>query len=239
MKTQFLAILSLFLIASCKQNTTQSPTKKEGDAPNRELIPDQDANPVLTEAQIIATKNGIGEWDNVSQIDFTFNVDRGGKNVVKRAWSWKPKTGDVTMNFAGQTLSYNRANVDSTSVRADQGFINDKFWLLAPYQLVWDEGTKITVKDTATAPMSKRTTKKLTILYGNEGGYTPGDAYDFYYDDDYIIDEWVFRKANADTPSMTTSFEEYQNYAGLNIATSHKGSDGGFHLYFTDIKVQK
>lgn len=230
---------SLLIVVCLATACTQSTTKKEGDTTNRELIPDQDAYPVLTEAQVIAAKNGIGEWNNVSQIDFTFNVDRAGKNFVKRAWSWKPKTGDVTMNFRGQTVSYNRANVDSTAVGVDQGFINDKFWLLAPYQLVWDEGTSITVQDTATAPMSKRTTKKLTILYGDEGGYTPGDAYDFYYDDDYIIDEWVFREGNADTPSMTTSFEEYQNHAGLNIATSHKGLDSDFHLYFTDIKVQK
>ncbi len=235
MKSLYYSLLILCLVTAC----TQSTTKKGGDSMNRELTPDQDVNPVLTEAQIIAAKNGILEWDKVSQIDFTFNVDRGGKNVAKRAWSWKPKTGNVTMNFREQTVSYNRANIDSTAVGADQGFINDKFWLLAPYQLVWDEGTTITVQDTAKAPMSQRITKKLTILYGNEGGYTPGDAYDFYYDDDYIIDEWVFRKANADSASMTTSFERYQNHAGLNIATSHKGLGSDFHLYFTDIKVQK
>lgn len=235
MKSIYCCLILICLTISC----TQSTTKKEGDATSRELIPDHDANPVLTEAQIIAAKNGLGEWEKVSQIDFTFNVDRGGNTVAQRSWSWKPKTGDVTMTSGENTASYNRNKIDSTSIQADQGFINDKFWLLAPYQLVWDEGTKITTQDTATAPMSQRKTKKLTIIYGDEGGYTPGDAYDFYYDEDYIIDEWVFRKGNSDTASMTTTFEAYQDHAGLNIATSHKGMGSDFRLYFTNIKVQQ
>ena len=188
----------------------------------------------------IAVASGFGNWDAVTQIDFTFNVDRGGQNVAKRSWSWKPKTNYVTITNGHQVVTYNRATIDSTSQRADQGFINDKFWLLAPYQLVWDEGTKITVQDTATAPLSQKLTKKLTIVYGNEGGYTPGDAYDFYYDaDDYIIDEWVFRQGNTPEPSMMTTFSEYQDFEGLNISTSHSNKEGTFKLYFTDVKVTK
>ena len=47
--------------------------------------------------------------------------------------------------------------------------------------------------------------QKLTIVYGDEGGYTPGDAYDFYFGDDHIIKEWVFRKGNATEPSTMTT----------------------------------
>ena len=228
--------LSLFvLFTSC----TQSTAKKKSDETNRELIPDPDANPVLTEAQVIAAKNGILEWDKVAQIDFTFNVDRGGKTVAQRSWSWQPATGDVKMMTATDTIAYNRKRMDSTALGADRGFINDKFWLLTPFQLVWDEGTTITVQDTATAPMSQRTTKKLTLLYGDKGGYTPGDAYDLYYDNDFIIDEWVFRKSNAATASMTTSFEDYKNYAGIHIARAHKGLDSDLNIYFTDITISQ
>ena len=175
----------------------------------------------------------------MSQIDFTFNVDRGGKNVVSRAWTWKPKTGDVTMKLGDQVVSYNRASIDSTSQGADEGFINDKFWLLAPYQLVWDEGTTITVQDTATAPISGVLSKKLTIVYGTEGGYTPGDAYDYYYNEDFIIDEWVFRSGNQEKPSMMTTFSDYQLFEGLNISTVHEDKEGALKLYFTDIKVTR
>jgi len=235
MKSLFLIFLSLILFTSCKEGTQQS----KQDAVNRELIPNHDANPVRTEAEVIALKNGLLEWEKVRQIDFTFNVDRGGKTVAQRSWQWQPKTSNVRMMSNKDTITYNRKTMDSTHIAADRGFINDKFWLLVPYQLVWDEGASITIQDTATAPISKKQTKKLTIVYGDKGGYTPGDAYDLYYDSDFIIDEWVFRKANAKTASMTTSFEDYENYAGLNIAKTHKGMDSDLNIYFTDIKVQQ
>lgn len=231
MKTIYLVACLCILIVSCKNDTT--PTK-ETETENVTEVQKE-----LSEAGQIAYKNGIENWKDVSQIDFTFNVDRGGQNVAKRSWSWKPKTNDVTMTVGDQVISYNRASLDSIPTGTDEGFINDKFWLLAPYQLVWDEGTNITVQDTATAPISQKQTKKLTIVYGSEGGYTPGDAYDFYYNEEYIVEEWVFRKSNAPTPSMMTTFSDYENFEGLNIATSHSDKQGDLKLYFTDIKVIK
>jgi hypothetical protein len=230
MKLTYVLSLLILCFTSCKNETKEQPKKQE-------LITSPTANAVLTEAETIAFKHGLENWKDVRQIDFTFNVDRGGKNVAQRSWSWKPKTGDVTMTQGDEKVQYNSATVDSTSMRADQGFINDKFWLLAPYQLVWDEGTTISVQDTATAPISKKLSKMLTIIYGNEGGYTPGDAYDFYYNEDFIIQEWVFRKGNSAAASMTTTFEGYQDFNGLQIATEHKDATGSFKLYFTDIKV--
>ena len=100
------------------------------------------------------------------------------------------------------------------------------------------ENDAITLVDLDLTP-PKTYHKKLTIVYGNEGGYTPGDAYDFYYDEDYIVDEWVYRKGNASAPSMITTFSDYQDFGGLNIATSHSDKEGNFKLYFTDIKVVK
>lgn len=231
MKTIYLVAFLCVFIMSCKNDTTQ--TKETSTEEVTEVQKER------SEAEQIAYKNGLEHWKDVSQIDFTFNVDRGGQNVAKRSWSWKPKTDEVTMTSGDKVVSYNRASLDSVSRQADQGFVNDKFWLLAPYQLVWDEGTNITVQDTATAPLSQKRTKKLTIVYGGEGGYTPGDAYDFYYTDDYIVDEWVYRRANAPEPSMMTTFSDYQDFGGLNIATSHSDKEGSFKLYFTDIKVMK
>ena len=186
MKSYYLLLLIICFI-SCNEKKTDSNERLE-------LVPKPDENPVLSEGEVIALKNGVLEWDNVQQIDFTFNVDRIGKNVAKRSWSWKPKTNDVTMISATDTINYNRSSIDSTSMRADQGFINDKFWLLAPYQIAWDKGTTIKVEDSVMSPMSQKISTKLTTVYGNDGGYTPGDAYDFYYGEDYKITEWVFRK---------------------------------------------
>ena len=237
MKTIYLVACLTVLFVSCKNDTTQVKEASQGAEASQESV--TEIRKDLSEAEKIAYKNGFEHWKDVSQIDFTFNVDRLGRNVAQRSWSWKPKTNDVTMTVGDQVISYNRASLDSIPEGTDEGFINDKFWLLAPYQLVWDEGTNITVQEAAIAPISQKKTKKLTIVYGNEGGYTPGDAYDFYYNEDYIVEEWVFRKSNAPTPSMMTTFSDYKNFGGLNIATSHTDQIGDLTLYFTAIRVKK
>ena len=79
---------------------------------------------------------------------------------------------------------------------------------------------------------------KLTLVYGTEGGYTPGDAYDFYYGRDFMVKEWTFRRANDSLPTMTTTWEGYEKFNGLQIAKTHKDSLGGLNLYFTNISVQ-
>lgn len=185
----------------------------------------------------IANANGYKNWKNVEYIKFTFNVDRDTSHF-ERHWAWKPKTNDITATTSEGTIRYNWADMDSTAYKTNGGFINDKFWLLVPYQLVWDADniTHTHVLD-AEAPLSKKTMQKLTIVYGNEGGYTPGDAYDLYFGSDFVIREWVFRKANQTEPSMITTFEDYKVINGLNIAMMHKMDNGSFKLYFTNVEV--
>jgi hypothetical protein len=88
------------------------------------------------------------------------------------------------------------------------------------------------------APISKRSMNVLTAVYPNEGGYTPGDAYDFYYTDDYIIHEWVFRESNQSEPSIITTWEDIMDLEGMRFTRSHKDSLGGFHLYFSNLSIK-
>lgn len=202
-------------------------------APEKEVV----ATPEnLTISEKIAKAHGIDAWGNVYEIAYTFNVDRDGKHF-ERSWSWKPKLNEVVLTTANDTIAYNRSKQDSLTLRADMGFINDKYWLLAPFNLVWDKGLKETYTEKATAPISGETMQKLTIVYEGEGGYTPGDAYDFYFGDDYLIKEWVFRKTNAPEPGLITTWEDYQEYNGLKIATKHVKNEGDWKLSFTNIKV--
>ncbi|MFD1162775.1 hypothetical protein [Hwangdonia seohaensis] len=192
--------------------------------------------PELSVAEKIAKAHGYENWKNVAEIQFTFNVDRDSSHFERR-WSWNPKTNAVGMTMNNETVRYNRASVDSTSLKADQGFINDKFWLLVPFQLVWDAGTTISDPVKAQAPISKSDMNKITLTYSNDGGYTPGDAYDIYFDADYLIREWVFRKGNQKDPSMITTFENHQDFNGIKIALEHKKQGENWNLNFTDVKV--
>ena len=225
--------LSLFACKNESQETTAQPP-----VVNTEEVAEKDRTPEEEIAYKIAEANGLKNWKSVTEVQFTFNVDRGDSHF-ERAWKWNPQTMDVMMRSDKDTVSFNRKEVDSLSMDADKGFINDAYWLLAPMHLVWDEGTTLTVQDTATAPMSQQKMSKITLTYdGEEGGYTPGDAYDFFYDDEYMVREWIYRRGNVSEYSMVTTWEDYKDYKGIKIAADHKAPEDAVHLYFTDIAVK-
>lgn len=103
--------------------------------------------------------------------------------------------------------------------------------------MVWDHTATIITQDSVLAPLSRKTMQKLTILYPDQGGYTPGDAYDYFYGKDFLIKEWAFRKSNASIPNLINTFESYKEFSGITLATEFKNEGQGFRLYFTDIEV--
>jgi len=216
---RFLPIIVILFFCSCKQSEKTVLAEKE-----------------LTVAEKIANAHGIQHWDKISSIAFTFNVDRDSSHF-ERSWQWQPKTNRVTMISGDEITKYSRAEIDSTTLKADRSFINDKYWLLAPFNLVWDEGTTISEPIEEVAPLSNKRLQKITITYSNEGGYTPGDAYDYYFDEDYLIKEWVFRRQNSTEPSLISSWENLQDFNGIKIALDRKKAEGSWKLYFTNVKV--
>lgn len=220
MKNFIYALAIVFIAVSCKENKKSDATQTP-----------------LSVAEKIANANGFKHWKYVSEIDFTFNVDRDSTHF-ERSWNWKLKTSDVTLISGKDTILYNRKSVDSLSLNADKGFINDKFWLLAPFQLVWDKGTNISEPSLEEAPISKQQLNKITLTYPRDGGYTPGDAYDFYYGNDFLVKEWIYRKGNSKDPSIITSWENYEDFNGLKIAKEHKKPEGNWKLYFSNIQIK-
>ena len=219
-------LLSLLMV-SCKLKTNEANSQTNS-------FSEEHKEPSIS--QKIAIAHGIEKWDSVSEITFTFNVDADG-NHFERSWSWNTNTNNVKMMTSKDTITYNRSAVDSLSLNADKAFVNDKYWLLAPFQLVWDDGTTISEPVKEIAPISKKELTKITLTYTGDGGYTPGDAYDFFINDDFLIEEWVFRKGNSAEPSMITSFENYKDFSGIKIAKDHLKSEGEWNLYFTNIQI--
>ena len=226
MYLRVLIFCCLLLAGACKE----APEKQNDASPEAALNP-------MDDLDRLAAAHGFANWKDVSEIRFTFNVDRDTSHFERR-WIWNPAENRVTRIMGSDTLTFLRSEVDSTLMQADGGFINDKYWMLAPYQWVWDrESFEWEMDPAAPAPISGDTMPKLTIVYGNEGGYTPGDAYDFYIGPDSLVAEWVFRRGNQPEPNLAATWEEYQDHNGLKIATLHQNPQG-FKLYFTDIEVE-
>lgn len=221
-------VLGLVLITavSCKEAPKEAAQAAPREADTRSLL------------EKLADRHGLADWKDVNSVRFTFNVDRDTSHY-ERSWIWEVKKNRVTQITATDTTTYLRSEVDSTLARIDGAFINDKYWLLAPYQWVWDSGSFThAYEEKAPAPISGDSLPKLTITYGQEGGYTPGDAYDFYFGPDSLVREWVFRKGNQPEPSLATTWEGYQDIKGLQISTMHQNAEGSFKLYFTGLSVE-
>ena len=103
--------------------------------------------------------------------------------------------------------------------------------------MIWDN-VSYTSDHSVIAPVSQTLMSKLTITYPDKDSYTPGDAYDIYFDESYIIREWSYRKANAKEPNISNTFENYQDYKGLKIAQEHKKAEGDWSLLLRNIKVE-
>ena len=141
------------------------------------------------------------------------------------------------MVMGSAVVSYNRYKVDSTHMGADRAFTNDKYWFLVPFQLVWDKTATISEPVKKESPLGKENLAMITITYPTEGGYRPGDAYDIFYDENFLIKEWSYRPKNFDIPYMSTTFENYQDFDGIKIAINHKKDDGKWNLNFTDVSI--
>lgn len=226
MKTYYIAGLLAFLFfTACKTEPKKTETAAE-TTETEKTVPER-----------IAEAHGFEHWKDVERITFTFNVDRDSMHF-ERSWDWEPKTNMVTAISGADTLRYDRNAMDSIALKTNGGFINDRYWLMAPFNLMWD-ANNYTFEHTAeaTAPISQEPMQKLTIVYANEGGYTPGDAYDFYFKDDYVIREWGYRKSNQEEPNLVSTWEDYVEMEGLQLAQQHNRPEGGTSLYFTGLSV--
>ena len=226
MKTYYIAGLLAFLFfTACKTEPKKTETAAE-TTETEKTVPER-----------IAEAHGFEHWKDVERITFTFNVDRDSMHF-ERSWDWEPKTNMVTDISGADTLRYDRNAMDSIALKTNGGFINDRYWLMAPFNLMWD-ANNYTFEHTAeaTAPISQEPMQKLTIVYANEGGYTPGDAYDFYFKDDYVIREWAYRKSNQEEPNLVSTWEDYVEMEGLQLAQQHNRPEGGTSLYFTGLSV--
>lgn len=184
----------------------------------------------------VAEAYGIDHMDQVESIQYTWNVQVDSATVRSRSWKWDVKGDEVSYSDQDTTLTYSISGRDTTLNDIDQRFINDKYWLLFPFQLAWDSGYDHEILRDQTSPISGQNSTKLTILYNNTDGYTPGDAYDLYLDENNRIIEWVFRRGNGENGRAMT-WENLQDFGGIKIAMDHKDDKGNRVLWFSDVSV--
>lgn len=218
----FLSAVILFGLTGCKNDS-----EKNTSEPAKEV----------SIVEKIAQTNGLHNFEKIKELRYTFNVKVNDSLRTSRAWIWNPQNNMVTLTTKDSTVTYNHKSEASQHEWVDQRFINDQYWLLFPFHLVWDE-MEYEYEDTSKAPISEETMHKITVTYPSTAGYTPGDVYEIYFAKDHIIREWAYMSGGNTEKPFAATWEDYKDFQGFKIATRHKNNDGSFELFFTDISVK-
>lgn len=227
MKKLLPVLVLLFTVhISCKNEERSSEIGEENVAEEKMSIQQQ-----------IAEAHGLNNFDEVKEIQFTFNVKVEDSVRTSRSWTWETQSDEIRLTEGDISRTYKKTDsISEDDKELDQKFINDSYWLLFPFQMVWSNAD-ISEEKTGMAPISKEEMNYLEVSYKDEGGYTPGDTYVVYYDDDLLLKEWIYKSADGQR-EMPTTWEDFEDFQGLKIARSHKSPDGSFELFFTDIEVR-
>jgi hypothetical protein len=193
----------------------------------------------------LASAYGVESFDQVEELRYTFNVNLPDR-VVSRTWSWEPKTDRVTFIRTaeqGGPITYERSilagNASESIQKIDPQFVNDNYWLLFPLRLHWDRSAMVTVDETpVNLPIGTGQSKRMVVKYPANEGYTPGDVYELFIDSSGRIAQWVYRKGGDPTPTRVTTWEDYKTLGPLTLSLDHRGPDGVFRVWFTDVSVR-
>jgi len=193
---------------------------------------------------LVGQAYGLDGWDSVEELRYTFNV-KAGEREVRRSWVWRVKDRTVTFRdeVAGtEPFTYSLDEVGEAPPEelkaVDHRFINDQYWLLFALHVAWDTDAAVIVGEEEKLPIGEGTGIKVTVQYPDEGGYTPGDAYDIYIDGEMRITQWVFRQGGQEEPSTTTTWDEQQQFGPLVIPTRFRPGDGSWELWFSGVEVK-
>lgn len=190
----------------------------------------------------IASAYGIDSFSKIKTITYTFNVRFNGKEF-SRKWEWNPGTKEVSYwgkdkNGKNIHITYNKNKpLDEQTKKIDAAFINDNYWLLFPFHLVWDSNVKFTDEGMKKYPIGKGEGRCLVVKYADNVGYTPGDEFKLFLDKNYKIHEWIYLKGGSTKNPMPATWEGDKNFDGVIISTQHNGPGNKFKLWFSGINV--
>lgn len=167
----------------------------------------QDAEALADE--MLQTLNKPG-FDSLEYIEFTYRNlnsykwDRGNNSVVARL-----QEEEIYLDLNRQMDSYNLLEL-----KAYQNFINDSFWLIAPFK-IRDEGV---IRSTVEVGGGRG----LLVTYSS-GGLTPGDSYLWIIDDNGFPASWKLWTSNIPIGGLELGWSGWVDMNGVWFSTLHEG----------------
>ena len=200
-------------------------------------------------AEQIAKAYGLGSWEKVETLRYTWNIELPGGKTISNKWEWSPKTNTVSFDGkdkAGNSVkvTYQRSQLDSQSdvvkKEVDPQFANDQYWTLLPFHLLWD-GAAPTDDGQQKLPIGDGTAQRIAMKYPSEGGYQPGDTWDLYIGADKRIVQITYHRGAPNPPHLVSAkYTDYKKAGPLLFSIDHPGVVDGkdFKITLSGVSVK-
>jgi hypothetical protein len=200
-------------------------------------------------AEQMAKTYGLDSFGQIEGIRYTFNAELPGVEL-SRKWEWNPKTD--TVSYEGKDkegkpvkATYQRSQLsgqsDAVKNEIDPAFLNDQYWLLFPFHVVWDSSATVTDEGMQKLPIGNASAERVMVKYPSDGGYSEGDTWELYVGADKRIEEFIYHRGGTKKPSVvTTTWADYKKAGPLLISTDHRGTadEKPVRISFSDVSVK-
>ena len=105
-------------------------------------------------AEQMAKTYGLDSFGQIEGIRYTFTAELPGV-TLSRSWEWNPRTDTVSYEGTDKqgkpvNVTYQRSQLgsqsDAVKKQIDPAFINDQYWLLLPFHVIWDGSATVTIR---------------------------------------------------------------------------------------------
>lgn len=222
---RILLVSSCALVAAC----ASAPREVNPPAPGFDAAR-SDPRAIVVADRVMEALGGRAAWDATRCLQWRF--------AGKRTHCWDRVTGDYRLDEGGRSVLMNLATGQGRVFeggvevlhdddkcrdvldRAYKVWVNDSYWLCAPYKLK-DSGVRITLRG-EDALEDGRPADVLRLEFAGVG-VTPDNAYELWVArESGFVERWAYFKWKDDPkPTMTTPWRGWQRVGKLLFATDH------------------
>jgi hypothetical protein len=225
------------------------------------LAAESDPQAVAVGKELIAALGGEGAWEKSRVLRFDFVVTREGKQAARFRHAWDRYTGDYRLEGTDKTgapyvVLFN-VNTKEGKVfvngRPEEGenraamlktaygrFINDTYWLLAPWK-IFDPGVHLAYEGEKPCPgelPGGQVCDVLRLSFGENIGLTPKDIYWLWVTrDGRKMVQWQYVLGGAQEAPTTAMWRDWQKFNGMSLSLEKEILGRGAMIGFENVSV--
>jgi hypothetical protein len=220
------------------------------------LAQERDARADAVGKEFLAALGGQSAWDKARQFRFDFVVMREGQPIARFSHVWDRYTGDYRVSGTDKTgapftVFFNvntkagQAYVNGKPLEGEANdamlknaygrFINDTYWLLAPWK-IFDPGVHLAYDGEKPCP-GGGTCDVLRLSFENVG-LTPKDKYWLWITrDGRKMVQWQYLLNGSTEEPTTAQWKEWQNVGGIALSMDKPIAGKPAEIKFENVSV--